>query len=1674
MNTPVINPRAVKAVAFLSLSLLTLVSLDQAARAATADTVVTVVTSSTDLSLGATYSPSGVATGGTDDVEFTGSYTNGTTFNTNGATLNYGTLDDLDTTQSLIITNNNATASILELSAVNSDDVASGATAGDLLYVKSGGNLTIQNGAGTLTLQLANTNSGNIDDAGTLSLAGPISITTGKTVTFDGAGTTTVGGSIGSTTGAVTVSAGTTNFNGTNTYSGGTTVSGGTLNLAGSSSSSSFTVSGGAFNETSTGVISGASVTLTQSGGTITLGGANTYGGATTVNGGTLLLDFSQTGAPTTNIINNTADSSALTLGGGKLQIKGKSSATNSQQFNGITLTAATASTIVLTQNSASSLSLSLGALNRNAGSLLDITLPTTGSVTAASTSVTNGVFTNSSNGVAGVTVNGGAAFAANSGGTISALTPVAGAYGSTANVLVGTTDAPASGAGANTLTFNGASDSVAFTGVNTITAGGILVTPSATGASSITGGTIAAGTGKELVVVNDDAATSGTLTISSVIQDSSSGASALTINGVGRTVLGGANTFTGQTTIFGGTLDLSNSLALQNSTLQLSAGSLVFDSSVVANAFTLGALSSAVNISLLNNAGTPAAIALSVGGNNASTTYSGILSGAGSLIKNGSGTFTLSTSETYTGPTTISGGTLQIGNISLATSAVSIGSGAFLLIDLGNASNSESGQFTNAANPVLTGLGGVMVGIGNPNDSWTANRVNTYTGPTEITARGADLAGVASTYSGSTQTGGAYGINSTLYFGTNSNQEEIALNGFNNQIGSIISQSAGYGYITLGGPTGRNAATLTFGGDNLSSATFSGIISDNNASGNTAITTIANVGGSIVKIGTGDQTLTGNNLYAGSTTIAGGTLTISNIANGGVATTASSADAGTNTLSVSSTNGLAIGQSLQAGGVAGGGAPTITAVNVGSVTLSAVETISSGAALYFGTGNTLGISGSAASNLILDGGTLQYAGASAAGNTNRLFQIGLSTDTGAATATIDSSSALADTLSFTSTGAIGFGLSNQADTLVLTGSNSGANTITPAIGNNGSGLVSVVKSGSGTWVLGSASNTFSGGLTINSGILRDGNANSGTLGAGNVTLATTGAPTLDLDGNSATVGLLAGGTSTSGTVSDSVSSTTSTLTLNGAGTQTYAGILTNGAGTLALTMGGGTEILTGANTFTGSVTLTGGTLNAATAGIDGSSTANGIVFNGGTLQAATGGISTGKAVSMTGAGTFDTNGNTSTLSGAITGSGGLTVADSAGNGLLILSGNSAYGGTMTLGAGTTRVTGSFGGMVNVSGGTLTAVGNGSSTGMIGGLVTVAAGSGIDFSKDGLILNPSNGTTTLTLDGGLTLTAGGNSLTSSYLTINGNSTGIDLINDLGALTLNGSGNIIVNLASNGLTSGTYNLIDFASLSNPNNDTFTIGTRPTGLISFTFNTTANAEQLIVSATPYPGLGILVGRVPEHGRGFHGCAELLGWIQRDRPGHQLGGERRRHDRCGQVPGAITDVVFSAGQSGNGSNGTSGASLSGSAINSVLSAAFAINSLTFNSTPGSVSISGSAITINALASSAGGLGYSAGTGIVDNSGTSSVTIASNLVAANSQSWANNSTLASGTTLTISGNVTGVATTGSSDCPKHDRERRRQHEYLGCDRQRRQRRQRGARDQQHRRGSNDPLEQQ
>jgi autotransporter-associated beta strand protein len=150
--------------------------------------------------------------------------------------------------------------------------------------------------------------------------------------------------------------------------------------------------------------------------------------------------------------------------------------------------------------------------------------------------------------------------------------------------------------------------------------------------------------------------AAAGNIVLNGVIDDAGAG---LGINIIGphTVILGGANTYSG-TTSAAGPLRLANPLALQNSTLNLlPGGSLTFAAS--STSVSIAGLGGNGSIALTTSTGQP--VALGVGGTNLSSIFGGTLSGNGSLIKQGNGTFTLAAPQTYGGATLVTGGVLQL-----------------------------------------------------------------------------------------------------------------------------------------------------------------------------------------------------------------------------------------------------------------------------------------------------------------------------------------------------------------------------------------------------------------------------------------------------------------------------------------------------------------------------------------------------------------------------------------------------------------------------------------------------------------------------------------------------------------------------------------------------------------------------------------------------------------------------------------------------------------------------------------------------------------------------------------------------------------------------------------------------------------------------------------------------
>jgi fibronectin-binding autotransporter adhesin len=501
-------------------------------------------------------------------------------------------------------------------------DVRNGITQGILRLGVSGGVLM---GGGVQTIGLA----GN---AGTLTAGGSASNTAGE-ITFTVGSN---GGTINSTiadngNGIVSITkigAGTLTLNGNNTYSGNTTVNAGSLNLGGGNgipngvgkgdvsiggsgtmtllnttetinglngggtvigdgaSAGRLTVGDGNANGVFSGVLkNGASglFHLTKTGtGTQTLTGISTYTGTTTVSKGILSLDFSVSNP--TNILANTT---ALTLGGGTLAIKGKSVGTTAQTVTGLALAAGSGlSSLSIDANGGGGSLLVLGAITRNAGSYLSLSLP------AGNQSATNGISTTTPvvNSILGSYATIGSNWVSKSGSTLIVLenyTNIAAlgstlANGSSTNVRINSPGAGANialGVGTsivNTILQNTTTAATVDTLGKILRTSGIMLasgqSPLTIGVAAGDGVLSASASGGELVLINNNAASN--LTINASIQDNTT-ASSLAKLGPGTVVLAGSNTFTGTTHLVGGTLEVSNSNALQRSTINFNGGVL-------------------------------------------------------------------------------------------------------------------------------------------------------------------------------------------------------------------------------------------------------------------------------------------------------------------------------------------------------------------------------------------------------------------------------------------------------------------------------------------------------------------------------------------------------------------------------------------------------------------------------------------------------------------------------------------------------------------------------------------------------------------------------------------------------------------------------------------------------------------------------------------------------------------------------------------------------------------------------------------------------------------------------------------------------------------------------------------------------------------------------------------
>ncbi|EBO3854404.1 fibronectin-binding autotransporter adhesin ShdA [Salmonella enterica] len=228
-------------------------------------------------------------------------------------------------------------------------------------------------------------------------------------------------------------------------------------------------------------------------------------------------------------------------------------------------------------------------------------------------------------------------------------------------------------------------------------------------------------------------------------------------------------------------------------------------------------------------------------------------LSGSGSLVKTGTGELTLSGGNDYSGGTTIIGGTLT------ADHADSLGSGD---IDNSGVLQVGEGELKNT----LFGSGSlVKTGTG----ELTLNGDNDYSGGTTIDdgvliADNADSLGT-----------GAVANNGVLQVGEGELKNTLS------GTGSLV--KIGTGELTLNGDNDYSGGTTITGGTLIAAsvnALGSGDI-DNSGVLQVGEGELKNTlfgSGSLVKTGTGELTLSGDNTYSGGTTISGGTLIAANV----------------------------------------------------------------------------------------------------------------------------------------------------------------------------------------------------------------------------------------------------------------------------------------------------------------------------------------------------------------------------------------------------------------------------------------------------------------------------------------------------------------------------------------------------------------------------------------------------------------------------------------------------------------------------------------------------------------------------------------------------------------------------------------------------------------------------
>ncbi|RYD43096.1 MAG: hypothetical protein EOP85_10530, partial [Verrucomicrobiaceae bacterium] len=418
------------------------------------------------------------------------------------------------------------------------------------------------------------------------------------------------------------------------------------------------------------------------------------------------------------------------------------------------------------------------------------------------------------------------------------------------------------------------------------------------------------AGTTKTITIGSGDASTSFSGTIAN--NTGTGGILNLTKAGTGSLTLNSANTYTGTTTIRNGSIVLGVGNALPTTTaLTLGDGTANTSGLLRLNGFSqtlsgLFSVGSGTSNRVVNGSVTAVNLSLNLATDSA---FGGILGGTGSnennfnLIKSGIGTLTLSGTNTYTGTTTISQGTIATANLGSAfgggTSAIILGdaatagtlsyTGTSTTFTRGFTVNAGGGQIdtTTIGQTLTIGTGNVALSgaftIGGSGNTLISSNV-TGTGTFNKTGSGTLTLSGNNTFTGATNIRNgvlALGTNNTglnatttvtLGDATANTNGILRLDAFSQTLTSILKVGNGVGNRVIGGSTTLSVLTL----NNTANINFGGIFGGTTTNENNL---------ALVKTSAGVLTLSGTSTYTGGTTISAGTIAISAANNLGATT---------------------------------------------------------------------------------------------------------------------------------------------------------------------------------------------------------------------------------------------------------------------------------------------------------------------------------------------------------------------------------------------------------------------------------------------------------------------------------------------------------------------------------------------------------------------------------------------------------------------------------------------------------------------------------------------------------------------------------------------------------------------------------------------------------------------